>query len=96
MQADILGDWREEIIMYQHEDDYSADQCTLMVFSTPEETAYKVPCLMEDHLYRMGIAWQNSSYNQPPHIGFNLPDTSVKRCNIHTQTAKTMLLRPCG
>ena len=74
LQADIMGDWREEIIMYAHEDDYSSDQCTLMVFSTPEETAYKVPCLMEDHLYRMGVAWQNSSYNQPPHLGYSLPD----------------------
>lgn len=74
LQADILGDWREEIIMYQHEDDYSADQCTLMVFSTPETTKYKVPCLMEDHIYRMGIAWQNASYNQPPHLGYYLPD----------------------
>ena len=74
LQADILGDWREEIIMYQQEDDYSAEQCTLMIFSTPEETAYKIPCLMEDHIYRMGIAWQNSSYNQPPHLGYYLPD----------------------
>lgn len=74
LQADLLGDWREEIIMYQQEDDYSSDQCTLMVFSTPEETQYKVPCLMEDHIYRMGIAWQNASYNQPPHLGYSLPD----------------------
>ena len=22
----------------------------------------------------MGIAWQNASYNQPPHLGFYLPD----------------------
>ena len=73
LQADLMGDWREEIIMYQQEEDYSAEQCTLMIFSTPEETKYKVPCLMEDHLYRMGIAWQNSSYNQPPHLGYSLP-----------------------
>ncbi len=74
LQADIMGDWREEIIMYAHEDDHTSAQCTLMIFSTPEETKYKVPCLMEDHLYRMGIAWQNSSYNQPPHLGYSLPD----------------------
>lgn len=95
LQADILGDWREEIIMYQHEDDYSADQCTLMVFSTPEETAYKVPCLMEDHLYRMGIAWQNSSYNQPPHIGFNLPDyLGINGATYTTQTANNAPAAP--
>ena len=45
-----------------------------MIFSTPEPTKYKVPCLMEDHVYRMGVVWQNSSYNQPPHLGYYLPD----------------------
>lgn len=74
LQADILGDWREELIMYKYEEDFSAPECTLMIFSTPETTDYKVPCLMEDHVYRMGIAWQNSSYNQPPHLGYSLPD----------------------
>ena len=29
---------------------------------------------MQDHTYRMGIAWQNCGYNQPPHLGFYLPD----------------------
>lgn len=29
---------------------------------------------MEDHVYRMGVVWQNSSYNQPPHLGYYLPD----------------------
>ncbi len=74
LQADILGDWREEIIMYQYESDYSASTCKILIYSTPEPTDYRVPCLMEDHTYRMGIVWQNSSYNQPPHIGYYLPD----------------------
>ena len=29
---------------------------------------------MHDHVYRMGIAWQNVAYNQPPHLGYFLPD----------------------
>ena len=29
---------------------------------------------MHDHVYRMGICWQNVSYNQPPHLGYYLPD----------------------
>ncbi len=67
--ADILGDWREEIVMW----DYS-DGCTLNIFSTNEPTEYPVPTLMHDHTYRMGIAWQNTSYNQPAHLGYYLPD----------------------
>lgn len=74
LQADLLGDWREEIIMTEYESDWSASKCKLHIYSTPEPTNYKVPCLMEDHMYRMGIAWQNSSYNQPPHLGYYLPD----------------------
>ena len=74
LQADLLGDWREELIMFQHENDYTSPTCKIMIFSTPEPTKYKVPCLMEDHVYRMGIVWQNSSYNQPPHLGYYLPD----------------------
>ncbi len=74
LQADILGDWREELIMYRYEKDWSAPQVELMIFSTPMPTAYRLPCLMQDHLYRMGIAWQNCAYNQPPHLGIYLPD----------------------
>ncbi len=69
LTADIWGDWREEIIMWDG-DDYS----TLDIYSTESVTEYPVPCLMTDHLYRMGIVWQNSSYNQPPHLGYSLPE----------------------
>jgi len=27
---------------------------------------------MHDPIYRLGIAWQNVAYNQPPHLGFFL------------------------
>ena len=74
LQADLFGDWREEIVMFQYESNYNNSECTIMIFSTPDETKYKVPCLMQDHVYRMGVAWQNSAYNQPPHLGYYLPD----------------------
>ena len=69
LQADLFGDWREEIILWN-----SADAATLNVFSSAEPTTYRVPTLMHDHTYRMGIAWQNVAYNQPPHLGYYLPD----------------------
>lgn len=87
LQADLLGDWREEIIMFQHESDFSSPTCKILIYSTPEPTKYKVPCLMEDHVYRMGIVWQNSSYNQPPHLGYYLPDyLGVDGTTYTTQT----------
>lgn len=69
LQCDLFGDWREELILWD-----STDSCTLNIFSTTEPTDYRVPCLMQDHMYRMGIAWQNNGYNQPPHLGYYLPD----------------------
>ena len=43
-----------------------------MLFTTDYETEYRVTCLMQDHNYRMAIAWQNTAYNQPPHLGYYL------------------------
>ena len=69
LQADILGDWREELIMWNKQ-----DSSEIMIFTTWTPTNYAVPTLMHDHTYRMGIAWQNTAYNQPPHLGYYLPD----------------------
>ena len=69
LQADLFGDWREEIIFYD-----SKDKSHLNIFTTIIPTAYRVPTLMHDHVYRMGIAWQNVAYNQPPHLSYYLPD----------------------
>ncbi len=69
LQADILGDWREELILW----DYN-DPTKIYIYSSNLPTEYRVPTLMHDHVYRMGIAWQNVAYNQPPHLGYYLPD----------------------
>ena len=70
LSGDILGDWREELILYSVGD----DETYLGVYSTNIETTYAVPTLMHDHTYRMAICWQNSAYNQPPHLGYNLAE----------------------
>ena len=69
LTADLLGDWREEIILWD-----STDGCTLNIFTTNIPTEHAIPTLMHDHTYRMGVAWQNTAYNQPPHVGYYLPD----------------------
>ena len=66
--ADIFGDWREELVLYSVSD----AETYLGIYSTNIETKYYVPTLMHDHTYRMGICWQNTAYNQPPHLGYNL------------------------
>ena len=69
LQADLFGDWREEVIWWN-----SKDPSQLYIVSSATTTKYRVPTLMHDHLYRMGVAWQNCAYNQPPHLGYYLPD----------------------
>lgn len=64
--GDILGDWREEIILRR------TDNTALILFTTNIATDYRIPALMHDPQYRVAVAWQNSGYNQPPHPGFFL------------------------
>ena len=66
LSADILGDWREEVILR------TIDNKELRIFSTTIPTEHRLPTLMHDPQYRLAIAWQNVAYNQPPHPGFFL------------------------
>jgi rhamnogalacturonan endolyase len=66
LSADILGDWREEVIWR------SADNTELRIFTTTIPTEHRLPTLMHDRTYRLAVAWQNVGYNQPPHPGFYL------------------------
>lgn len=66
LSADLLGDWREEMI-YR-----SADNTKLLLFTTTIPTTNRIYTLMHDPQYRVAIAWQNTAYNQPPHPGFYL------------------------
>jgi rhamnogalacturonan endolyase len=66
LSADILGDWREEVIWR------SADDSELRVYSTPIPTRIRMPSLMTDRQYRLAIAGQNIGYNQPPHPSFDM------------------------
>ena len=68
--ADIFGDWREELILYNITD----TETYLGIYTTNIPTKYTVPTLMHDHTYRMAVCWQNVAYNQPPHLGYNLAE----------------------
>jgi len=64
--ADILGDWREEIVAR------TRDNKELRIFTTTIPTEARLATLMHDPIYRLGVAWQNVAYNQPAHPGFFL------------------------
>ncbi len=69
LQADLLGDWREELVMWNYD-----NPAQVHIYTTNITSALAIPTLMHDHTYRMGICWQNTAYNQPPHLGYYLPD----------------------
>lgn len=62
--ADILGDWREEVIWR------TSDNTELRIFTTTIPTNRRFYTLMHDTVYRLSVAWQNVAYNQPTQPGF--------------------------
>lgn len=66
LSADILGDWREELVLR------SEDSSEIRIFVSTIPTEHRFYTLMHDPVYRLGVAWQNVAYNQPPHTSFFL------------------------
>ncbi|WP_304608804.1 cellulose binding domain-containing protein [Glycomyces amatae] len=66
LTADLMGDWREEVILRKESND------GVRIFTTVIETEHSIPTLMQDPQYRLAVAWQNTSYNQPPWPSFFL------------------------
>jgi hypothetical protein len=66
LSADILGDWREEVIWR------NTGNTELRIYTTTIPATNRLYTLMHDPKYRLDVAWQNVAYNQPPHPGFFL------------------------
>jgi rhamnogalacturonan endolyase len=64
LQGDVLGDWREEVLMR------TEDNRALRLYVTPIATGYRFHTFLQDPVYRISIATQNVSYNQPTQPGF--------------------------
>ncbi|WP_159602307.1 rhamnogalacturonan lyase family protein [Agromyces humi] len=64
VQADLFGDWREELAVRL------ADGSGIRISTTTDATDTRIPTLMHDAQYRVGVAGQNSAYNQPPNPSF--------------------------
>jgi rhamnogalacturonan endolyase len=82
LSADILGDWREEVIWRTN------DNKELRIYTTTIPTEHRFYTLMHDPQYRLAIAWQNVAYNQPPHPGFYLGEGMAPAPRPNITTAK--------
>ncbi|NYI05523.1 rhamnogalacturonan lyase [Allostreptomyces psammosilenae] len=64
--ADVLGDWREELLVR------TADSTAVRVYLSTELTEHKLYTLMHDAQYRAEVARQQTTYNQPSYPSFYL------------------------
>lgn len=62
-QGDIIGDWREEIVVRN-----GSNAVSIYTSVIPSENP--IPCLWFDHQYRQAMVWQMMAYNQPPHVSY--------------------------
>lgn len=63
LSADIIGDWREEVIVRDNQ------STQLRIYTTTIPTSYRFPTFMLDIPYRLSVATENVGYNQPPEPG---------------------------
>ncbi|NQX05377.1 rhamnogalacturonan lyase [Rathayibacter sp. VKM Ac-2856] len=64
--ADVLGDWREELLLP------TADSSAIRIYSSTEVTDRKLTTLMHDPQYRVEVARQQTAYNQPSYTSYGL------------------------
>ena len=64
LQGDILGDWREEVVLM------SEDAQEIRIYTSTIPTRYRFHTFMADPVYRLSIVYQNVGYNQPTQTGF--------------------------
>jgi hypothetical protein len=64
--ADIFGDWREELLLR------TVDSSAIRIFLSTEVTSHKLYTLMHDPQYRVEVARQQTTYNQPSYPSFYL------------------------
>ncbi|MDC2611239.1 MULTISPECIES: rhamnogalacturonan lyase [Bacteroides] len=80
LQGDIVGDWREEVLMR------TTDNTALRLYVSTIPTDYRFHTFLEDPIYRISIATQNVAYNQPTQPGFyfgpELQGTVFRGCKI--------------
>ena len=80
LQGDIVGDWREEVLLR------TADNTVLRLYVSTIPTDYRFHTFLEDPVYRISIATQNVAYNQPTQPGFyfgpDLQGTLFRGCKI--------------
>lgn len=64
LTADLLGDWREELLLLGPEGK------SLRLYTTPIPSQHALPWLMSDRQYRLSVVLQNVVYNKAPQLSY--------------------------
>ncbi len=73
--ADILGDWREEIIV--------SVEGELRIYTTTIPAQDRRVCLMQDPIYRLDVAHLSMGYAQVPTTSYCLDDSNISTSVYH-------------
>lgn len=66
--GDLVGDWREELLLV------APDGKSLRLYTTTIPTELRLPTLLSDRQYRLGLVWQNVVYNRPCYPSYFIGD----------------------
>lgn len=88
LQGDLIGDWREEVLVRD------VDSKALRLYVTTIPTQYRFHTFLEDPIYRISIATQNVAYNQPTQPGFYFGTDLGKVCLEDMSLSKKINLIP--
>jgi len=69
--ADILGDWREELIV--------SEKGELRIYTTTIPATDRRPCLMTDPIYRIDVAHAAMGYTQVPMLSYDVASRKEPR-----------------
>jgi rhamnogalacturonan endolyase len=90
--ADMLGDWREEVLWR------SANSSEMRIYTTTIPATNRFWTFMHDRHYRASVAWQQSSYNQPTDTGFyvgaGMAPQPAANIIIHLDTTAPVITTP--
>jgi rhamnogalacturonan endolyase len=80
MMADILGDWREELITVQSGE--------LRIYTTTIPAKDRRVCLMQDPVYRAEVAHRSMGYEQSPVTGYYLGVRAANQAKANPHNSK--------
>ncbi|MCM1195001.1 MAG: hypothetical protein NC332_03605, partial [Firmicutes bacterium] len=79
LTADILGDWREEMLFRLNDLNGDGYCDGIRMYTSCDHTQYRLYTLMHDSQYRCQVSSENVGYNQPPHTSYYIGSLALAK-----------------